>query len=533
MKILLIDDILQNLEKLESEIIEQIENTEIITCHHSEDAEKLAEKNLPDMIITDFLMPELDGIEVCEKIRNNKTTKDIPIIILSGSKVDTNCRIECLNAGADVFLFKPIDAAELIAQIKAMYRIKSAEDELRKQNLDLEKKVEERNKTLQKKIEYIQKTEQYYRSLFENAFDAIILFDPETEKFIDVNNQACKLYGYSKDELLKTSLSNLTKDVDRGKKQIRKTLSAGFQKKFETVHIHKDGREIYLESNSTIINYEGRKAILAVMRDITERKIANQAQKESEEKYRTIFESTGTATMLVNDKNEILNFNPEFKKLSFYSENDVINKNWMDFVYKDDLPSLQRLFKIKKLKPNLLPNKIETRLIDKKGRIRHTIMTVGKVLNTDLNVVSLLDTTDQRIAEKKLKESEEKFRLIADNSPNMIYINVNRKIVYANRICEKIMGYKRSELYDSSFDLMQLIHPDQHQVVKDNLNSHLHGKEVSNYELTIITKDKKNINTIISTKLIPYDGQQAILGIITDITEIKKKDKEINKLGSF
>lgn len=404
-KILMIDDRQENLIVFKETLQDLISDCEILTCSQPHQAYDLACSSLPDLIISDAFMPEIDGYEICRSCRTDKALKDIPIIILSGSRVDTDARIKFLDAGANIFLTKPIDAAELSAQVETMLRLKSVEDELKIQNIKLEKQVETRTKELHNKMEYIQKTEQYYRNLFENAFDAIILFDPETEKLIDLNDQACKLYGYSKDELLKTSLSQLTQDIDRGRKQISKTLSAGFQKKFETVHRHKDGSEIYLESNSKVINYKGKKAILAVMRDVTERKIANQA----------------------------------------------------------------------------------------------------------------------------LQENEEKFRLIADNSPNMIYINVNRRIVYANKICENIMRYKISELCDSSFDMMQLIHPDHHHLVKQNLSNHLQGQEISSYEIIILAKNGKNIPVIISTKLIHYKGEQAILGIVTDITKQKELQKEIDE----
>lgn len=410
MKILLIDDIEINLDQIANTIEDLLEETTVIKCPDSLDAETVAEKVQPDIIITDVLMPELDGIEVCERIRANTKTNHIPIIILSGSKVDVQCRIECLEAGADIFLNKPIDSAELIAQIKSMYRMKRAEDSLKKHSVELQKEVEKQTSELKTVVQKLQETneqlrqsEHLYRNLFESAFDAIILFDPETGRFLAANDQTCKIYGYTKDELFDIPLLKLVKDVEKENKHIKKILLNSFSKNYQTIHIDKFGKEIFFQINSTVIKYKGKSAILSVMRDVTECMQTNIALKESEKIYHTIFESTGTATILVNDNNNITDINREFELLSGYSASEVINRHWTDFVFEEDLPKLKRLFRIKTVKPHKLPNSIEVRLKDKNGNIRYTILTIGKILNTELSVVSLLDFTNQKSAEDKIR----------------------------------------------------------------------------------------------------------------------------------
>jgi PAS domain S-box-containing protein len=119
--------------------------------------------------------------------------------------------------------------------------------------------------------------------------------------------------------------------------------------------------------------------------------------------------------------------------------------------------------------------------------------------------------------------------MLSEKSPNMIFINKGGRIVYVNKRCEDLMGYTKKEFYSQGFDFMNLITPQSRELVKDNLKKHIEGKDFPPYEYTLITKGGREIIGIHNTKLIEYDGEPAILGIITDITERKLAEEELNK----
>ena len=110
-----------------------------------------------------------------------------------------------------------------------------------------------------------------YQRIFENAHDAILIFEPQTEKILEVNQRACEIYGFPQNELLGKSLKTISKDVKTGEKRIKDLLRTKKSTHFETVQFRKDGSEMYLEINAALIEYKGRQAILSINRDITER----------------------------------------------------------------------------------------------------------------------------------------------------------------------------------------------------------------------------------------------------------------------
>jgi len=119
------------------------------------------------------------------------------------------------------------------------------------------------------------------------------------------------------------------------------------------------------------------------------------------------------------------------------------------------------------------------------------------------------------------------FRTIAEQSPNMIFINAGGRVVYANKRCEEITGYTLKEIYSPKFNHLTLTASEYKELVSKNFKAHLMGKEVPPYEYALITKNGRILKTILATKLINYKDKKAILGTITDITEKKNAEEAL------
>ena len=134
--------------------------------------------------------------------------------------------------------------------------------------------------------------------------------------------------------------------------------------------------------------------------------------------------------------------------------------------------------------------------------------------------------------EKVLRESEEKFRNLAEQSPNIIFIYCAERFVYLNEQCETILGYSREQMYSPSFDFRTITAPGYDLVITENFRSHEMGREVAPYECILVTRSGRRIDAIMTTKLIRYDGAPAILGIVTDITIRMRTERLVQSLNA-
>jgi len=117
----------------------------------------------------------------------------------------------------------------------------------------------------------LKQSEKDLRDLFEQAHDAIIIFNPGAKKVLDVNNRASDVYGIKKEDFIGISLSAIFKNLPENEEHIKKTLEKGYYYNFQTVHHKNNGTEMLMEINASVIKFSGKTAILSINRDITER----------------------------------------------------------------------------------------------------------------------------------------------------------------------------------------------------------------------------------------------------------------------
>lgn len=177
----------------------------------------------------------------------------------------------------------------------------------------------------------------------------------------------------------------------------------------------------------------------------------------------------------------------------------------------------------------------EYRLTTQSGEVRwfrdqNIVLTDAEGQFTHIQSI-IMDVTEQRQAEQALKESEETFRNLAEQSPNMIFINQGGRLVYANHQCEAMMGYPREIIFTPDFDFMQVLTPESRDRVRENYQRHMQGQEVPPVEYTLIKQDGERLEAIVSTKLIQYGGSPAVLGTVTDITRRKQTEEALHQLN--
>jgi PAS domain S-box-containing protein len=111
----------------------------------------------------------------------------------------------------------------------------------------------------------------------------------------------------------------------------------------------------------------------------------------------------------------------------------------------------------------------------------------------------------------------------------MFFISRQGAVAYANRKSQEMMGYSREEFYAPGFDFMRLIAPESVELIRSVYARHRRGEEVELYEYMLVTKDGRRIESVIIIRLMDYEGSKAILGVVTDITELKAAERALRE----
>jgi diguanylate cyclase (GGDEF)-like protein/PAS domain S-box-containing protein len=217
----------------------------------------------PDLILLDLMMPGMDGNQVAAILKANPATANIPIIMVT-ARMERSARLAGLDAGAEDFLTKPVDRAELWLRVRNLLRLKAFGD-LQDHSARLERQVLARTADLQR-----------FRTAMDATADAIVLVSRNSMRFIEVNETACTLLGYTRADILAlgpaqlygTSRAQLERDYDH-------IIDGHHNGELVESELRcKDGAIVQVEVHSQALGPSEDWTIVAVMRNITERKAA-------------------------------------------------------------------------------------------------------------------------------------------------------------------------------------------------------------------------------------------------------------------
>ena len=260
--ILIVDDEAQNRRLLEALLLPEGYLTQ--TASSGQEALDAVAVRPPDLILLDVMMPDMDGLQVARALKANPATSNIPIIIVT-AQIDRAARIAGLNAGAEEFLTKPVDRAELWLRVRNLLRLKSFGDFLISHSALLEQQVRARTADLQR-----------FRSAMDATADAILLVKRGTMRYVEVNATACAMLGYTRDELLALGPAQLCSATPQ---QLARAYDAviggGPGGEFSETHLRrKDGTLVQVEVRRHAQRCEDDWIVVGVVRDVTERKEA-------------------------------------------------------------------------------------------------------------------------------------------------------------------------------------------------------------------------------------------------------------------
>jgi len=292
----------------------------------------------------------------------------------------------------------------------------------------------------------------------------------------------------------------------------------------------KDGSTKWTETSYTVIGDEKGKfsGVMGISRDITQRKRAEKALIESETKYRSLIETSSSGVAVADETGLLTMVNDRLCQIYGYSKDEVMGRQFLDFVHPDDRDKITNNFMEAVAKAQTLPA-IEFRGVRKDGSTiwlftsPSTLVIEGRLAGFS---VIIQDITSLKQAEEALKESELRYRSLFHFNPAMTYaLDRQGNFTRVNAAAVKMSGYTEEEAL--KMNISRIIPPEYREIVERHYAGSLRG-EPQSYEAVFIAKDGKKIDIRVTGIPIIIDGRViGVYGIAEDITGRKKAAEDL------
>lgn len=467
-----------------------------------------------DVIVSDYQMPGMDGIALLKELRRsgNRT----PFIIFTG-KGHEDVIIEAYNEGADFYIPKG-------GNPKAMF-------------IDLTQKITQIVTRRRSEIALLA-SEERYRKVVEQSHDAIFIY--QQGRLVFVNDRVPEITGYSKEELLAMDLWALFYEEDRINFQ-RMEQEAGSRipipETFETRMITKSGDTRYLEVAVTSLTTDGPGSVLGSVRDITDRKHAEELLRRSEEKYRAIFDTFDDLFYQTDMDGIITILSPSCKRITGWEVSELIGKQVLDlYPYPEQRKALLDYM----FANGSAVHDYEVTLRNKDGDHLNVSVTSHIVRDSEGKPVAIegvLRNITQRIRmEQALAKSESRFRTLADFLPVMVFeTTLDGRLTFGNRLIMPVFGIDPdSDL--THINVFDYVAPEDQEKTKTNIQKMYAGISRDSNEYTLLRKDGSrfpamiNASPIIDEKTGRPTGMR---GVIIDLTERKEAERALRESEQY
>ena len=466
--------------------------------------EELSQGTLFDVILLDLSLPDSNGEALVKEVL--KAADGIPVIVLTGYS-DKDFGVKSLALGVSDYLLKDELSASLLFK-SATYSI-----ERRKINVSL--------------IE----SERKYKEIFHFNPVPMWVFDPETFRFLDVNDAAIAHYGYSRHEFLCMSILDIRirKDI----KDIRKSAKdlSIFSNHYRGISEHrkKNGEAIFVDIQGSIIDFSGKKGELILAIDITEKLQSEKALQISEQRFKAMVQE-GADLITVIDKDGFFKYiSPNHKTILGYETEDLLGKNVFKFTYKDDIERILQIIRSFDVQKNAFI--FPYRFINANGNWIWLETTITNLLN-DPAVEGIIsnsrDITQRMTYEQTLRETNERYEAVARATSDAIWdcdLRTNKTFVVGDGY-EKLFGYTINNEYLAVDFWESCLHIDDKERVLKELNDARSQSRTQWQSEYRFLKADGNYAYVYDRAFIIYENGVAIriLGAMQDITMRKYQE---------
>lgn len=506
----------------------------------------IAQKEKPEIIFLGITKFDNKQRLFCQSIQNHELTKNIPIVILPSEKLNFQTPQKALEFEIAGFLRYPYHKYELIVLVKTLMKTISAHfnQNIEKNNalFQYERRIHELENELNKKKhseEELKENIAKYYSFFENSLDAMLLTQPDGTIYA-ANPEACKIFGWTEQEIIKLGRNGLVDDKDPRLPLLLKERKEKGKAKGELLFIRKDGSCFPAELASALFyNSHHQERTIVIVRDITERKKFEEALKKSEEKFRLITENTGDNITVLDLNLNLTYVSPSIMKIRGYSTEEAIHQTLDQIFTPESFKKIMQIFKVQmalEASGSADPKRtisLEAEEYHKNGSTIWVENTMSFLRDDNQKPIGIIattrDITKRKQAEQALRESEAYIKTILDNLPIGVAVNLlDSKVLfhYMNDNFPKLYQTTR-EAIEKPNSFWEAVYEDpefrekiKKKVIKDCASNDPQRMQWNDVPIVRRGQEIRFINA----KNTPIPGRQLIISTVMDVTERKRAE---------
>lgn len=380
--------------------------------------------------------------------------------------------------------------------------------------------------------EALRESEKGLRIIFESMQAGVLIIDPETHLIVDLNPAALKLIGASKEKIVDSMCHKYICPAEKGKCPIT-DLNQNIENA-ERILLTANGESRQIIKTVVPILIGGRRYLLESFVDITERKRTEELLQQSEEKYRTIIENIQDGYFEVDPAGNLTFFNDTTRRHFGYTAEELKGMNYRQYTDEQTAIKLAQLY-LKLYLTGEPIKSLEFEAIRKDGTRATFDVSVSLIRDSGGKPIGFRgicrDITERKRADQALRESEERFRQLAENIGEVFYISEQGAIRYVSPAYMEIWGRASQHLYQDPESFLATVHPEDKEDVRESLEKK--GREEVEQVYRIVRPDG-SIRWIKDRSSPIYDDSGEtlrVVGIAADITDLKLGEEKLKYLS--
>jgi PAS domain S-box-containing protein len=379
--------------------------------------------------------------------------------------------------------------------------------------------------------------EELYRTLIEKSQDGVVL--TKDRKFFLVNQSFCTIFGYTHNEIMALDPVMLLAPEHRERvlQMHDKRMSGDINstESYIATFLHKTGKRLTIEINSSTVQIEGENLSFVTLRDITEQHALKEALEQSERKYRQLTEMLPQAIYELDAEGKPVYMNQTGLKMFGIEKGSA--KQAVEFFIPEDMERMRQALKSEAENLQITDNGVEAipsvpreyTAVSRDGNTFPVIIYGTSIIENNKVAGSrgiIIDISERKKMENALRESEEKYRTLIEKATDGIVITQAGKLKFANHAMCEMMKYNSEEMIERSF--FDFVPPEDHEEMRQYHIRRMKG-EIFNalYRSHIIRKDRKIITVELNARTLDYEGQPAAFIVVRDITERLQIENEL------